>query len=46
MSHGDSIKFEPMETQIDVKEDDSHSWAIDVKKVPTLYDLPKPLELL
>ena len=42
----DTIKFELVERQLAVKEDNSHSWVIHLKKLLTLSDLPQPLDVL
>ena len=46
MRRDDSLEFQIIERQLDVKDDDSHSWAIHIKNLLQKYDLLRPLELL
>ena len=41
-----SIEYRIIERQLALKDSNSHSWVIHVKKLLYLYDLPKPLEVL
>ena len=46
MRRSDSIEYEIMERQLGKKEDSANSWAIYIKKLLLMYDLPSICTLL
>ena len=46
MRREDSIEYEVLERQLAVKDINSNSWAIHVKKLLSQYGLPRPIQLL
>ena len=46
MLREDSLEYEVFERQLAMKDMNSNSWAIHVKKLLTQYELPRPVQLL